>query len=322
MPARTLPGVPAGSGITAVLATVNRVLPLIVTCWLAGVVLLLSRVAAGWSRVKRLQTAALASPASPWHAACRRIAQRLGLPAVPHVVESGLVEVPTVLGWMRPVIVLPIAALANLTPNQVEAILAHELAHIRRHDYAINVLQTVAETLLFYHPCVWWVSARIRAEREHCCDDVAIGVCGDAVHYVDALVELETRRIAGTSLALAATDGSLFNRIRRLLSDETPDQSRSPGLLVTLALTAFLVAGAGAFTWLPGAIDDGWGRRADGRTVQRLTERSTRQDQGTSADRADPEGDRTLGLESDEPPDPPEAPSRPIRRASRSAGSS
>ena len=141
----------------------------------------------------------------------------------------------------------------------------------------------MAETLLFYHPCVWWVSARIRAEREHCCDDVAIGVCGDAVHYVDALVELETRRIAGSSLALAATDGSLFNRIQRMLSDEAPDQSRSPGLLVTLALTAFLVAGAGAFTWLPGAIDDGWVRRADEREVQRLTERSTPPDQGASA---------------------------------------
>ena len=192
-------------------------------------------------------------------------------------------DVPTVLGWMQPVIVLPVAALANLTPNQVEAILAHELAHIRRHDYAINVLQTVAETLLFYHPCVWWVSARIRAEREHCCDDVAIGVCGDAVNYADALVELETRRIAGTSLALAATDGSLFNRIKRILCVETPDQSRSPGLLVTLALTAFLVAGAGAFTWLPGAIGDGRSRRADGNKVQGLTEVSKPQDQGPSA---------------------------------------
>ena len=103
--------------------------------------------------------------ASPWQVACRRIAFRLGLPAAAHVVESAIVEVPTVVGWLRPAILLPIAALATLTPAQVEAILAHELAHIRRHDYLVNVLQTFAETLLFYHPAVWWLSARVRSER-------------------------------------------------------------------------------------------------------------------------------------------------------------
>src|SRR4030095_13888079 len=115
-----------------------------------------------------------------------------------HVVESIAVEVPTVIGWMRPVILLPVAAVAALTPAQVEAILAHELAHIRRHDYAVNLLQTTAETLLFYHPAVWWISKRIRAEREHCCDDVAVRVCGDAVSYAHALAELEAWRAAST----------------------------------------------------------------------------------------------------------------------------
>ena len=220
-------------------------------------------------------------------------------------------EVPTVLGWVRPVIVLPIAALANLTPNQVEAILAHELAHIRRHDYAVNVLQTVAETLLFYHPvCLVGVGTDSRGARallRRCCDR-----CVRRRRALRRTRSSSSRRgaLPATSLALAATDGSLFNRIRRLLSDETSDQSRSPGLLVTLALTAFLVAGAGAFTWLPGAIDDDWVRRADGRKVQRLTERSTPQDQGTPA-RAGSRSDRTLGLESDEPPAPPEAPEPP-----------
>src|SRR4029077_10699398 len=103
-----------------------------------------------------------------------------------------LVDVPTVVGWLRPAILLPIAALAALSPAQVEAILAHERAHIRRHDCAMNVLQTIAETLLFYHPAVWWLSKRIRVEREHCCDDVAIAVCGDPVGYAQALAELES----------------------------------------------------------------------------------------------------------------------------------
>ena len=82
---------------------------------------------------------------------------------------------------------MPVSALAGLTPRQVEAILAHELAHIRRHDYVVNLLQTVVETLLFYHPAVWWLSHRIRVERENCCDDLAVSLCGDPVAYAAAL---------------------------------------------------------------------------------------------------------------------------------------
>ena len=156
--------------------------------------LLLARMAGGWWHVRRLHRIALATASSRWQTACRRLAYRLGLPAAAHVVESALVDVPTVVGWLRPAILLPIAALASLSPAQVEAILAHELAHIRRHDYAVNVLQTIAETLLFYHPAVWWISKRIRAEREHCCDDIAVAVCGDPVGYAQALAELESWR--------------------------------------------------------------------------------------------------------------------------------
>ena len=100
------------------------------------------------------------------------------------------VDTPTVIGWLRPVVLLPVAALANLTPDQVQAILAHELAHVRRHDFVVNLLQTIAETLLFYHPAVWWLSHRIRVEREHCCDDIAVEVCGDPVGYAEALTTL------------------------------------------------------------------------------------------------------------------------------------
>ena len=106
---------------------------------------------------------------------------------------------------MRPVILLPVAAVAALTPAQVEAILAHELAHIRRHDFLINLLQTLGETALFYHPAVWWISSRIRTEREHCCDDVAVSVCGDAREYAAALTELASWSIAHPPLAIFLT---------------------------------------------------------------------------------------------------------------------
>src|SRR6185295_15881169 len=144
-----------------------------------------------------------------------------------------------------------VAAVAALTPAQVEAILAHELAHIRRHDYAVNLLQTIAETLLFYHPAVWWVSKRIRAEREHCCDDVAVRVCGDAVSYAHALAELESWRVTSTAMAVAATGGSLLARVRRILREPLTDQSRSKSGAATLVLTLVFTAGAGAVQQLP-----------------------------------------------------------------------
>jgi beta-lactamase regulating signal transducer with metallopeptidase domain len=136
-------------------ANIDALLPVIVFVWLAGVTMLLVRMAGGLWHVRRLQILSLAAFPSRWQAAAQRIASGLGLRTAVHVVESVLVETPATVGWLRPVILLPIAALANLTPSQVEAILAHELIHIRRHDYLVNVAQTVAETLLFFHPGVW-----------------------------------------------------------------------------------------------------------------------------------------------------------------------
>jgi uncharacterized protein (TIGR03435 family) len=135
--------------------------------------------------------------------------------------------------------------MSGLSPRQVEAILAHELAHIRRHDFAINLLQTLAETILFYHPAVWWLSARIRTEREHCCDDVAVAVSGDAAEYAAALAELASWSLGQQGLAMAATGGPLVDRVRRLLrlpeSDRTP---RRTTVAVAVVLTSVVAIGA------------------------------------------------------------------------------
>lgn len=233
--------------------TVDAVLSAFVGLWAAGVLLLTTRLLVGWWRVRRLHTEALAAPASEWVTAASRIGARLGLPRVIHVVDSAIVETPTVIGWLRPVVLLPIAALANLTPDQVQAILAHELAHIRRHDFVVNLLQTIAETLLFYHPGVWWLSNRIRAEREHCCDDIAVEVCGDPVGYAEALTALAAfarLRFPGTGmsapLAVAATGGSLLHRVQRLLRVAPESEPRRPKAPFVLALTALLIVVVGA----------------------------------------------------------------------------
>ena len=221
---------------------IESLLPWIVPVWLLGVIVLLTRAVVGWWRVRILHRRALSSLASTWQHAGNRIASGLRLARLVRIVELSDVDVPLVIGCLRPVVVLPIAALAQLNAAQVEAILAHELAHVRRHDYLVNLVQTLAETLLFYHPAVWWLSARIRDEREHCCDDVAVAVCGNPVEYATALAELEEWRTGGVGLAAAATGGSLLNRVRRILRVEMLDDSRtSPWVIV--AAVALLASG-------------------------------------------------------------------------------
>ena len=242
-----VPAPPSGGGTAT---TVDpRVLPTLVGLWLAGVCLLLARLAGGWWRVHRLYRAALSLPVSRWQPASARLAEQLGLTRVVRVVDAAFVDGPVVIGWLQPIVVLPIAALAGLTPEQVRAIIAHELAHVRRHDALVNFAQTIAETLLFYHPAVWWLSSRIRTEREHCCDDVALAVSGDAFAYASALAELETWRAAQPALGLAATGGPLLRRVARVLAAPS---ARSPrgGVTLTLALALLFVVGFGALQLL------------------------------------------------------------------------
>ena len=231
-------------------------LPVIVMLWMAGVAVFLVRLAGGWWRIRGLHRASRADAPSRWVGAATRIATTLGLPRPVHVVDTSLVDTPTVIGWVRPVILLPVAAFGGLTPAQVDAILAHELAHIRRHDFLVNVLQTFAETILFYHPAVWWMSARIRTEREHCCDLVALSVCGDAVSYAEALVELESWRTVRSRLAIAATGGTLLTRVRRLLGAPADDEPRSAGAMIVAGVVALVICIAGASHFLVAAQPD------------------------------------------------------------------
>ena len=197
---------------------IEQYFPALVGLWLTGVVALTLWFCGGWLVAQRLTRMGSRPAPDAWQKRLAVLAALLGISRAVRLCESALAEVPTVIGWMRPVILLPVSALANLSPAQIEAILAHELAHIRRHDYLVNLLQTGAEILLFYHPAVWWIGRRIRMEREHCCDDLAVAACGDPIAYARALAEMEQIRIAFPQPALAANGGSLTTRIRRLVS--------------------------------------------------------------------------------------------------------
>lgn len=151
------------------------------------------------------------------------------------IVRSALVEVPAVVGWFRPLILLPACILTRLSETELRAVIAHELAHIRRHDYLINLMQRAAETLLFFHPFVWWLSNQIRDERENCCDDLALSAIEDKAAYVRALLEVDELGELSTSAAMGANGGSLLARVRRI-TGSYPAVPRSNAWLSGLAL--------------------------------------------------------------------------------------
>jgi len=227
------------------LPATGQLMPILVVAWGAGVLVCTIRLAGGWWVARRLVLAGTRPAPASLVEASRAMARRIGLARAVRVLVSTRTRVPLVVGWLRPVLLVPAAVVSGLPVHQLEAVLAHELAHVRRHDYLVNLLQSAVETLLFYHPAVWWVSHTIRVEREHCCDDLAAAACGDRVLYARALAAVESFRQDGAALALAANGGSLVTRIRRLLG-EVPPRHVSTSHWVVAALTALMVSGAGA----------------------------------------------------------------------------
>ena len=218
-------------------------LPYLVFGWLAGVFALSLWYVGGWSQLQRYKRKMTSAVSQRDYKKVKELAEMLRIRRAVRVLQSALVQVPTVVGWLRPVILLPASAMTGLSFEQLEAILAHELAHIRRCDYLVNMLQTVVEILGFYHPAVWWVSHKIRVERENCCDDLAVAVCGDKVRYARALALLEEMRADRPRLAVAANAGSLLGRIRRLVGDASKENKSSAwvGAVITLLVLALAI---------------------------------------------------------------------------------
>ena len=220
-------------------------MPLLVGLWASGVGLFSLRNAGGLVLAYVWRRRALIALPLECHQAARRLAGRLDLRCTVRLRGSPGGIAPSVVGWMKPVIVVPAAAL-GLPFEQVEALLAHELAHIRRHDFLINLLQNFVETLLFYHPAVWWLGRRIREERENCCDDLAVAVCGDRVIYARALTSLAALRDRVPDLAMAASGSSLVRRVARLLGKSQPAAHASSMWLVVVIAVCSVAALAGA----------------------------------------------------------------------------
>jgi GWxTD domain-containing protein len=246
-PALTFFIVPVAAPVWSVPAADWRgLLPGVVALWLLGVLVFSLRLLGAWRFTARLRS--MGHPAPPeWQQMAERIAARVGARQTVRVLISSMVDVPMVIGWLRPAILVPVEFFTGVPVEHIKALLAHEIAHIRRFDYLASMLQSIAEAVLFYHPAVWWISEQIRAERELCCDDIAVAVGGDVLTYARALEELESRQPVRLKTVLAANGGSLVKRIRRLIEPESVRErgNNLPGPGAAWAMVLVWIAGVG-----------------------------------------------------------------------------
>ena len=225
--------------------------------WLSGVGFMTIRLLRNACQAHGLKYRQVSSPAPDWQKTFEELLSEFGLPRKIQLLQSRFVSTPMVVGCLSPIVLVPVSAFTSLTPNQLRAILLHELAHIRRLDHWVNLFQSVIESLLFFHPAVWWLSNKVRDEREHCCDEFSVTSTGQPKDLAEALFQLESLRTRTSSMSLAATGGKLKERIARILqfklnNNPTPTphrimKTKNIGtLIVTLLLTGglfFLQAG-------------------------------------------------------------------------------
>ena len=231
-----------------ILSFFNEHISLIVIIWLIGVLFFTLRLMGGLMYIEILKNRHLTPLSIEWQSRMNLYKNRLRIQRAVELCESALVAVPMVIGWLKPIILLPIGTVNNMSTAQVEAILAHELAHIGGRDYILNIIQTIVEILFYYHPAVWWISANIRAERENRCDDIAVRLCGNSLTYAKALLalqEMQHQNIKTYGLAMTFSGqrkGFLLKRVKRILNQpqnrsNIMEKFAATGLLLTVVAT-------------------------------------------------------------------------------------
>jgi beta-lactamase regulating signal transducer with metallopeptidase domain len=218
---------------------VSQALPWCLVGWALGATFFTLRLTGGWWWLQRLK-GRMEPLEAHWHAHLLRVAQCMGLSRRIRAGVSKEITTPLVIGWIRPVLLIPASLLTGLDPLSLEVLLAHEVAHLKRYDVLFNWMQCAVEVVLFYHPAVWWLSRRTRLERECCCDDAAVAFCGDPLRYAETLNRLDDLQSLSFSTAQAANGANLMYRITRLLSPN----ARAPRFSLLLPSLALLAAGA------------------------------------------------------------------------------
>ncbi|MGE5624718.1 MAG: M56 family metallopeptidase [Bacillota bacterium] len=240
--ARIVPVQPAPTLLDVLRQTLHPLIPWTVPAWCTGVTLLALKSFMAWQRARILTRKAAAPAPEVWQKTLAQLAIRVGVRIHIELLVTAKIAVPCVVGWLKPVILLPPSAFTGLSSLQLEMVLAHELSHIRRLDYLVNLMQVAVETLLFYHPVVRWISRDVRRERELCCDDSAVQACGDALHYAHALTDLELLRGTDVSPAMGVNGGDLMMRVERLITPHHVSAT-APRLTGVMLISALCLGG-------------------------------------------------------------------------------
>lgn len=224
---------------------VNGYTSFITITWMIGILLTIFYRIYGFSKIRLLIRQAQEAEESYWVSKIKIMMRKIGLKREITLLQTPGIDTPAVIGFLKPVLLIPVTFFTGIESAYIEAIILHELAHIKRYDYLVNIIQLIVETVGFFHPAVWWISNRIRRERENCCDDFAVDILGDKLIYVKSLVQLEEIR-QNTTLITAANGSNLSYRVSRLLGKKSNiDDSPFLNFTTTTLVTIFLIASLG-----------------------------------------------------------------------------
>lgn len=221
---------------------INRHATVVVMIWIFIVCLRLFGFSRNIASVYRIRNNGTQDVAQYWQDKLLELTQKLNIKQQIKLVESSFVTIPSVTGFFKPMILLPVGLLSNLPPDQVEAILLHELAHIKRNDYFVNLLQSFIETLFFFNPGVLWVSSLIRTERENCCDDIALGVLKNKSKFIQALISFQEYSFQKNNLAMELGNNKkhLLERAKRIINNQNKTLNTLERVMLSLVLITFI----------------------------------------------------------------------------------
>jgi len=234
------------SGLNRILSLWNAYAYQIVLVWFLIICGKSIQLMVGLNGVHHLRNHKTYAAGKKWDEKLNELAQKLGLTQQVKVMQSGIARVPMVVGHFKPLILIPLGLLNGLSNAEVEAILSHELAHIKRKDYLVNLLQSFIEIVFFFNPAVLWVSQLIKTEREHCCDDLAIACVNDRKNYVQALIVCQEfkQRAPAYAMAMSGNKGSLLHRASRMLFNTNSTLNKMEKTILTIALVSVVVCSA------------------------------------------------------------------------------
>ncbi|MEE2971863.1 MAG: M56 family metallopeptidase [Planctomycetota bacterium] len=215
-------------------------------CWLIGGILMTIRLSRQMFAARRLRRSGTIPPPAVWRRTFEELERELGIGRGTEMMVSRIVDSPMVVGWFRPIVLVPVSTFTSLTPEQIRSLLIHELTHLSRGDHLLNMFLSLVEVVLFFHPVTWWISHRIRSEREDSCDDRVIEVTGSPRHLAEALLGLETLRSADSpsTTTISAHGGRLMHRIHRLFAPNLAAPRRGNWRIASTCLFASILGGA------------------------------------------------------------------------------